>query len=111
MWNAFVFGIECTENVPHVLSIHQIVYQRLGDYIPMVILLFILKEAAVMLRAHSMDLRDGADVVKLLMEDTEAGQKRADLHQRMERLRLAQERISIYLWDTSCLNFCHMLDH
>ncbi len=63
----------------------------------MVILLFILKEAAVILRAHSMDLRDGADVVKLLMEDTEAGQKRADLHQRMERLRLAQERISIYL--------------
>uniref|UniRef100_A0A672NHT0 Interferon-induced GTP-binding protein Mx-like n=1 Tax=Sinocyclocheilus grahami TaxID=75366 RepID=A0A672NHT0_SINGR len=62
-------------------------YQRLADYIPMVILLFILKEAAVMLRAHSMDLRDGADVVKLLVEDTEAGRKRADLHQRMERLR------------------------
>uniref|UniRef100_A0A8C1JV67 Interferon-induced GTP-binding protein Mx3-like n=1 Tax=Cyprinus carpio TaxID=7962 RepID=A0A8C1JV67_CYPCA len=74
-----------------------IVYQRLADYIPMVILLFILKEAAVMLRAHAMDLRDGADVVKMLMEDTEAGRKRADLHQRMERLRLAQERISIYL--------------
>uniref|UniRef100_A0A671MUU2 Si:dkeyp-110c12.3 n=1 Tax=Sinocyclocheilus anshuiensis TaxID=1608454 RepID=A0A671MUU2_9TELE len=65
-----------------------IVYQRLADYIPMVILLFILKEAAVMLRAHAMDLRDGADVVKLLVEDTEAGRKRADLHQRMERLRL-----------------------
>uniref|UniRef100_A0A672NMS3 Interferon-induced GTP-binding protein Mx-like n=1 Tax=Sinocyclocheilus grahami TaxID=75366 RepID=A0A672NMS3_SINGR len=76
---------------------YEIVYQRLADYIPMVILLFILKEAAVMLRAHSMDLRDGADVVKLLVEDTEAGRKRADLHQRMERLRLAQERISIYL--------------
>uniref|UniRef100_A0A671MWB0 Si:dkeyp-110c12.3 n=1 Tax=Sinocyclocheilus anshuiensis TaxID=1608454 RepID=A0A671MWB0_9TELE len=76
---------------------YEIVYQRLADYIPMVILLFILKEAAVMLRAHAMDLRDGADVVKLLVEDTEAGRKRADLHQRMERLRLAQERISIYL--------------
>uniref|UniRef100_A0A672NJK2 Interferon-induced GTP-binding protein Mx-like n=1 Tax=Sinocyclocheilus grahami TaxID=75366 RepID=A0A672NJK2_SINGR len=97
MLTACVFGIECTENLPHDLSIHQIVYQRLADYIPMVILLFILKEAAVMLRAHSMDLRDGADVVKLLVEDTEAGRKRADLHQRMERLRLAQERISIYL--------------
>uniref|UniRef100_A0A671MUZ9 Si:dkeyp-110c12.3 n=1 Tax=Sinocyclocheilus anshuiensis TaxID=1608454 RepID=A0A671MUZ9_9TELE len=97
MLTACVFGIECTENLPHDLSIHQIVYQRLADYIPMVILLFILKEAAVMLRAHAMDLRDGADVVKLLVEDTEAGRKRADLHQRMERLRLAQERISIYL--------------
>ncbi|ROL43941.1 Interferon-induced GTP-binding protein Mx [Anabarilius grahami] len=76
---------------------YEIVYQRLADYIPMVILLFILKEAAVMLRAHAMDLRDGADVVKLLVEDTEAGRKRADLHQRMERLRLAQERIRLYL--------------
>uniref|UniRef100_A0A8C1TCX8 Si:dkeyp-110c12.3 n=1 Tax=Cyprinus carpio TaxID=7962 RepID=A0A8C1TCX8_CYPCA len=97
MLTACVFGLECNENLPHVLSIFQIVYQRLADYIPMVILLFILKEAAVMLRAHAMDLRDGADVVKMLMEDTEAGRKRADLHQRMERLRLAQERISIYL--------------
>ncbi|XP_056107087.1 interferon-induced GTP-binding protein Mx [Rhinichthys klamathensis goyatoka] len=76
---------------------YEIVYQRLADYIPMVILLFILKEAAVMLRAHAMDLRDGADVVKLLLEDSESGLKRADLHQRMERLRLAHERISIYL--------------
>ncbi|KAG1924748.1 interferon-induced GTP-binding protein Mx [Pimephales promelas] len=76
---------------------YEIVYQRLADYIPMVILLFILKEAAVILRAQAMDLRDGADVVKLLLEDTEAGRKRADLHQRMERLRLAYERISIYL--------------
>ncbi|XP_068073631.2 interferon-induced GTP-binding protein Mx isoform X1 [Danio rerio] len=76
---------------------YEIVYQRLADYIPMVILLFMLKEAAVMLRAQAMDLREGADVVKLLMEDSEAGQKRSELHQRMERLRLAQERISIYL--------------
>ncbi|KAK7121475.1 hypothetical protein R3I93_022536 [Phoxinus phoxinus] len=76
---------------------YEIVYQRLADYIPMVILLFTLKEAAVMLRAHAMDLRDGADVVKLLLEDTEAGRKRTDLYQRMDRLRLAQERISIYL--------------
>ncbi|KAI7811989.1 interferon-induced GTP-binding protein Mx1 [Triplophysa rosa] len=76
---------------------YEIVYQRLADYIPMVILLFILKEAAVMLRAHAMDLRDGADVVKLLVEDTDAGRRRADLHQRMERLSLAQERVSVYL--------------
>ncbi|KTF75400.1 hypothetical protein cypCar_00041411 [Cyprinus carpio] len=75
----------------------KIVYQHLADFIPMVIFLFILKEAAVMLWAHSMDLRDGADVVKLLVEDTEAGRKSADLHQCMERLCLAQECISIYL--------------
>lgn len=63
----------------------------------MVILLFILKEAAVMLRAHAMDLRDGADVVKLLVEDSDAGRQRIELYQRMERLRLAQERVSVYL--------------
>uniref|UniRef100_A0A4W4E4I8 Dynamin-type G domain-containing protein n=1 Tax=Electrophorus electricus TaxID=8005 RepID=A0A4W4E4I8_ELEEL len=75
----------------------EIVYQRLADFLPMLMLLFMLKEAAVMLRAESMDLRDGADVVKLLTEDSEAGRKRAELHQRMERLRQAQERISINL--------------
>uniref|UniRef100_A0A8C1HFG5 Si:dkeyp-110c12.3 n=2 Tax=Cyprinus carpio TaxID=7962 RepID=A0A8C1HFG5_CYPCA len=96
MLTACVFGIECTENLPHVLSIFQIVYQRLADYIPMVILLFILKEAAVMLRAHAMDLRDGADVVKMLMEDTEAGRKRADLHQRMERLKYLNKHKATY---------------
>ena len=73
----------------------QIVYQRLADYVPMLILLFMLKEAAVMLRAESMNLRDGADVSKLLTEDSEAGRKRTALYQRMERLRQAQERISI----------------
>lgn len=100
---SLIFGFDCTEKLPRGLSIKQIVYQRLADHIPMLILLFILKEAAVMLRAHTMDLRDGADVVKLLIEDSEAGRKRVDLHQRMQRLRLAQERISIYLWDRSFL--------
>ncbi|XP_056596277.1 interferon-induced GTP-binding protein MxB [Triplophysa dalaica] len=76
---------------------YEIVYQRLADYIPMVILLFILKEAAVMLRAHAMDLRDGADVVKLLVEDSDAGRQRIELYQRMDRLRMAQERVSVYL--------------
>ncbi|XP_017565544.1 interferon-induced GTP-binding protein Mx3-like [Pygocentrus nattereri] len=74
---------------------YEIVYQRLADYVPMLVLLFMLKEAAIMLRAESMDLRDGADVSKLLAEDSEAGRKRTELYQRMERLRQAQERISI----------------
>ncbi|KAF4075104.1 hypothetical protein AMELA_G00230810 [Ameiurus melas] len=76
---------------------YEIVYQRLADFIPMLILLFILKEAVVMLRAESMGLPNGADVVKLLSEDSESGRKRSELHQRMERLRMAQERITINL--------------
>ncbi|XP_062866470.1 interferon-induced GTP-binding protein Mx-like [Trichomycterus rosablanca] len=83
---------------PEKLIIYfEIVYQRLADIVPMVIQLFILKEAAVMLRTESMDLRNGADVSKLLSEDSEAGRKRTELYQRMERLRQAHERISINL--------------
>ncbi|TSK17827.1 Interferon-induced GTP-binding protein Mx1 [Bagarius yarrelli] len=74
---------------------YEIVYQRLADFVPMLILMFILKEAVVMLRAETMDLRNEADVPKLLSEDSESGQKRIELHQRMERLRMAQERITI----------------
>ncbi|KAK2817922.1 hypothetical protein Q7C36_021855 [Tachysurus vachellii] len=74
---------------------YEIVYQRLADFVPMLILLFMLKETVVMLRAESMDLRNGVDMTKLLSEDSESGRKRIELHQRMERLRLAQERISI----------------
>uniref|UniRef100_A0AAR2KVN5 Dynamin-type G domain-containing protein n=1 Tax=Pygocentrus nattereri TaxID=42514 RepID=A0AAR2KVN5_PYGNA len=40
-----------------------------------------------------MDLRDGADVAKLLTEGTERGHKRADLFQRLERLKAAQAKI------------------
>lgn len=74
---------------------YQIVYQRLADFVPMLILLFMLKEAVMMLRAESMDLRNRADVSKMLIEDSESGRKRNELHQRMERLRMAQERISV----------------
>uniref|UniRef100_A0A8B9JWA8 Si:dkeyp-110c12.3 n=1 Tax=Astyanax mexicanus TaxID=7994 RepID=A0A8B9JWA8_ASTMX len=74
---------------------YEIVYQRLADYVPMLVLLFMMKEAAILLRAETMNLRDGADIGKLLNEDSEAGRKRAELYQRMERLRQAQERISI----------------
>ncbi|XP_066516310.1 interferon-induced GTP-binding protein Mx3 [Hoplias malabaricus] len=74
---------------------YEIVYQRLSDYVPMLVLLFMLKEAAIMLRAESITLQDGADISKLLTEDSEAGRKRAELYQRMERLSQAQERIRI----------------
>ncbi|KAK6296036.1 hypothetical protein J4Q44_G00337490, partial [Coregonus suidteri] len=73
---------------------YEIVYQRLADYVPMLILQFMLKESAKMLRIQIMDLRDGADVVKLLSEDSTAGRRRADLHQRLDRLKKAQEKLS-----------------
>uniref|UniRef100_A0AAR2JSX0 Uncharacterized protein n=1 Tax=Pygocentrus nattereri TaxID=42514 RepID=A0AAR2JSX0_PYGNA len=76
-----------------IVLYYEIVYQRLSDYIPMLLLLFMLQDAAKMLRDQMMDLRDGADVAKLLTEGTERGHKRADLFQRLERLKAAQAKI------------------
>lgn len=60
----------------------------------MLIILFMLKDAAKTLRQQMLELRNGADVVKLLSEDSERGRKRADLKQRLERLTRAQKMIS-----------------
>ncbi|CAM4557358.1 unnamed protein product [Leuciscus chuanchicus] len=65
-----------------------IVYQRLTDYVPM------LKDAAKTLQHQMLELRNGADVVKLLNESSERGRRRADLKKRLERLTQAQELIS-----------------
>uniref|UniRef100_A0A673FR81 Interferon-induced GTP-binding protein Mx1-like n=1 Tax=Sinocyclocheilus rhinocerous TaxID=307959 RepID=A0A673FR81_9TELE len=71
-----------------------VVYQRLTDYVPMLIILFMLKDAAKILRHQMLELRNEADVVKLLSEDSDRGRRRADLKQRLERLTQAQELIS-----------------
>ncbi|KAG1927673.1 interferon-induced GTP-binding protein Mx-like [Pimephales promelas] len=81
--------------VPDKLVLYyEIVYQRLTDYVPMLIILFILKDAAKTLRNQMLELRNGANVVKLLSEDSERGLKRADLKQRLKRLSQAQYLIS-----------------
>ncbi|XDV25692.1 hypothetical protein PO909_029566, partial [Leuciscus waleckii] len=96
-----VFNSKCcahldTRNlVPDKLVLYyEIVYQRLTDYVPMLIILFMLKDAAKTLRNQMLELRNGANVVKLLSEDSERGIKRADLKQRLERLSQAQNLIS-----------------
>ncbi|XP_051536021.1 interferon-induced GTP-binding protein Mx [Myxocyprinus asiaticus] len=76
---------------------HEIVYQRLTDYVPMLIILFMLKDAANTLRHQMMELRNGADVVKLLSEDSERGRMRANLKHRLDRLTQARDLISIRL--------------
>ncbi|XP_007254936.3 interferon-induced GTP-binding protein Mx3 [Astyanax mexicanus] len=72
---------------------YEIAYQRLSDYLPMLLQLFMLKDAAKMLRDQMMDLRNGADVMKLLSEGSEKGRKKAELFQRLQRLKEAQARI------------------
>nr|XP_055051632.1 interferon-induced GTP-binding protein MxB isoform X3 [Misgurnus anguillicaudatus] len=73
---------------------YKVVYQRLTDYVPMLVNLFMLKDAAKSLRHQMMELRNGADVVKLLSEDSERARKRTDLHKRLQRLIQAQNLIS-----------------
>lgn len=81
--------------VPDKLVLYyEIVYQRLTDYVPMLIILFMLKVAAKTLRSQMLELRNGADVMKLLSEDSERGRMRADLKLRLERLTQAQDLIS-----------------
>uniref|UniRef100_W5L8S6 Myxovirus (influenza virus) resistance F n=1 Tax=Astyanax mexicanus TaxID=7994 RepID=W5L8S6_ASTMX len=72
---------------------YEIAYQRLSDYLPMLLQLFMLKDAAKMLRDQMMDLRNGADVMKLLSEGSEKGRKKAELFQHLQRLKEAQSRI------------------
>ncbi|KAK2881494.1 hypothetical protein Q8A67_018762 [Cirrhinus molitorella] len=81
--------------VPEKLALYyEIIYQRLTDYVPMLLILFMLKDAAKTLRHQMLEMRNGADVVELLKEDTDQGRRRADLKQRLERLTKAQELIN-----------------
>uniref|UniRef100_A0A8C2BRX7 Myxovirus (influenza virus) resistance F n=1 Tax=Cyprinus carpio TaxID=7962 RepID=A0A8C2BRX7_CYPCA len=64
------------------------------DYVPMLLILFMLKNAAKTLRHQMLEMRNGADVAKLLKEDSEQGRRRADLKKRLERLTQAQELIN-----------------
>ncbi|KTF79323.1 hypothetical protein cypCar_00038702 [Cyprinus carpio] len=81
--------------VPDKLVLYyEVVYQRLTDYVPMLIILFMLKDAAKMLRHQMLELRNEADAQKLLSEDSDRGRRRSDLKQRLERLTQAQELIS-----------------
>uniref|UniRef100_A0A8C2BMP5 Myxovirus (influenza virus) resistance F n=1 Tax=Cyprinus carpio TaxID=7962 RepID=A0A8C2BMP5_CYPCA len=73
--------------VPEKLALYyEIIYQRLTDYVPMLLILFMLKNAAKTLRHQMLEMRNGADVAKLLKEDSEQGRRRADLKKRLERL-------------------------
>ncbi|XP_052472161.1 interferon-induced GTP-binding protein Mx [Carassius gibelio] len=89
-------GLLDTRNlVPEKLALYyEIIYQRLTDYVPMLLILFMLKNAAKTLQHQMLEMRNRADVAKLLTEDSEQGRRRADLKKRLERLTEAQELIN-----------------
>ncbi|XP_043114102.1 interferon-induced GTP-binding protein Mx1-like [Puntigrus tetrazona] len=81
--------------VPEKLVLYyDIVYQRLTDYVPMLVILLMLRNAAKTLRHGMLEMRKVADVVDLLKEDLDQGRRRNELKQRLESLLQAQELIN-----------------
>ncbi|KAL2082621.1 hypothetical protein ACEWY4_022439 [Coilia grayii] len=76
---------------------YEIVIQRLADQIPMLIQFFLLKESARVLCGEMLSLIDGVDLDKALCENSDAGRRRNDLQNRIERLNLAQEKLSHFI--------------
>ncbi|XP_062406674.1 interferon-induced GTP-binding protein Mx-like isoform X2 [Sardina pilchardus] len=73
---------------------YEIVIQRLADQVPMLIQLFLLKQSAQLLCTEMLSLIDGVDLDKVLSEGSDAGRRRNELQSRIERLSLAQEKLS-----------------
>ncbi|XP_012691021.2 myxovirus (influenza virus) resistance G isoform X2 [Clupea harengus] len=76
---------------------YEIVIQRLADQIPMLIQFFLLKESARVLSSEMLGLMEGVDVDKALCEGSDCSRRRNDLQSRIERLSLAQEKLSHFL--------------
>ncbi|KAJ8371425.1 hypothetical protein AAFF_G00310580 [Aldrovandia affinis] len=87
-------NFDVRELTPQKLMVYyEIVYQRLADFVPMLILMFSLKRSTTMLCAEMMDLRDECEPAEVLKEDSEASFLRDELHRRLARLTLALEKI------------------
>ncbi|KAG5277349.1 hypothetical protein AALO_G00116520 [Alosa alosa] len=76
---------------------YEIVIQRLADQIPMLIRFFLLKQSARFLCSEMLSLMEGVDLEKALCESSDGSRHRHDLKSRIERLSLAQEKLSRFL--------------
>ncbi|KAM9454799.1 interferon-induced GTP-binding protein Mx1-like [Clarias gariepinus] len=76
---------------------YEIVVQRLADQVPMLIQYFMLKESAQMLCSEMLVLMDGANVDDALREESDVSRNRTNLQNRMDRLTLAQEKLSNFV--------------
>ncbi|KAM9447784.1 interferon-induced GTP-binding protein Mx2-like isoform 1-T2 [Salvelinus alpinus] len=73
---------------------YEIVVQRLADQVPMLIRYFILKQSAKIVCSEMLDLLHRDDTDNILQEDSETGQYRAKLLAQVDRLVLANDKIS-----------------
>uniref|UniRef100_A0A671SVK2 Interferon-induced GTP-binding protein Mx3-like n=1 Tax=Sinocyclocheilus anshuiensis TaxID=1608454 RepID=A0A671SVK2_9TELE len=88
---------EWTAVLSSSLIFFQIVVQRMADQLPMMITLFMLKQTAHLLSIDMLSLLDGANVSELLFKDSDVGRKRRDLHARLDRMRIGQEKMSNFI--------------
>uniref|UniRef100_A0A673ZI12 Interferon-induced GTP-binding protein Mx-like n=1 Tax=Salmo trutta TaxID=8032 RepID=A0A673ZI12_SALTR len=73
---------------------YEIVVQRLADQVPMLIGYFILKQSAKIVCSEMLDLLHRDDTDDILQEDSEIEQYRAKLQAQLDRLILANDKIS-----------------
>lgn len=82
----------------HMLeTYYEIVVQRLGDQLPLMITHFMLKKTAEILSIEMLSLVDGANVSELLFEDTEVSRRRTELRACLGRLTDAQEALNNFI--------------
>ncbi|KAJ8246702.1 hypothetical protein GJAV_G00254460 [Gymnothorax javanicus] len=90
--------MDSRSNYPEMLRAYfEIVAQRLADQVPMLIRFFLLKESAQILCREMLNLMEEANINEILSEETEVSRRRIDLQNRLERLTLAQKKISNFL--------------
>ncbi|KAG7315743.1 hypothetical protein KOW79_020609 [Hemibagrus wyckioides] len=91
-------GFDSRTKYPEMLqAYYEIVAQRLADQVPMLIRYFMLKKSAQLLCSEMLGLMDGANVAEALCEKSDISRRRIDMQTRVERLTLAQDKLSNFL--------------
>ncbi|GAA6085969.1 interferon-induced GTP-binding protein Mx3-like isoform X1, partial [Tachysurus ichikawai] len=91
-------GFDSRSKYPEMLqAYYEIVVQRLADQVPMLIRYLMLKTSAQLLCTEMLGLMDGANVADALCEDSEISRHRIELQNRVERLTIAQGKLSNFV--------------
>ncbi|XP_060754688.1 interferon-induced GTP-binding protein Mx-like isoform X3 [Neoarius graeffei] len=91
-------GFDNRKKYPEMLrAYYEIVVQRLADQVPMLIRYFMLKESAQLLCSEMLGLMDGTNVADALREESDVSRRRVDIQIRIDRLTLAQEKLSNFV--------------
>ncbi|KAI4877136.1 hypothetical protein NFI96_026490 [Prochilodus magdalenae] len=91
-------GLDSRNMYPEMLrAYYEIVVQRLADQVPMLIRYFMLKESAQLLCREMLGLMDGANITEVLREESEVSRRRVNTQNRLDRLSIAQEKLSNFI--------------